>query len=74
MAIFNYFLSSAVEGFMSGEMNMSDPLLACPALSKTITVHQNLLEGFTARGEVNSLESSKDAIQLLSEAYSKKGC
>jgi hypothetical protein len=59
---------------MSGEANISDPLVACPALSKTMTMHQNLLEGFAASGAVVSLETSKHAIQLLSEAYSKKGC
>lgn len=74
MVIFNFFLASKLEGFVSGEVNLSDPLVVCPALRKTINVHESLIEGFTASGAVVSLESSKHAIQLLNEAYSKNGC
>jgi hypothetical protein len=70
----NYYLASKIEGFQSGDKNLFDPLVACPALRTSIDSHKTLLEGFTTRDAVNSMEQAKQVLELLSASYTKHGC
>ena len=73
MAAWSYFAPFTLEGFQSGSGEFNQ-LIGCPAIQNTIVKHKELLEGYTEKNAVVSMDHTREVLDVFTKSFNDYGC